>query len=97
MADGRLRGAGACQIDFNSPLPGDCVLSCRINVVSGMRPRMYFNGTGMMFGNEGYKKTLFPHGTQVTEGAAFPYENGEEHALTFRFTGARYAIDIDGK
>ena len=97
MPDGRLRGEGASQIDFNSPLPGDCVLSCRINVVSGMRPRMYFDGTGMMFGNEGYKKDFFPHGTEVTDGRGYPYKNGEELALKFKFTGIRYVIEIDGE
>jgi clan AA aspartic protease (TIGR02281 family) len=97
MSDGRLRGEGDTRIDFNSPLPADCTLRCRINVVSGMRPRIYFDGTNLMYGNEGYTKHFFPELAEVTEGKAFPYENNEEHAIVFKFSGANFAIEMDGK
>ena len=97
MANGRLRGEGETRIDFNPVLPADCVLRCRVNVVGGMRPRMYFGGTGLMFGNERYTKHFFPEGVKVTDGKDFPYENGEEHAIAFKFSGAGFEVEMDGK
>ena len=93
----RIRGEGDTEIQFKSPLPADCVLSMRLNVVSGMRPRIHLLGTGIMFGNEGYQKTLFPYGVNVTDGNKVPYKNGQEVALVFHFSGKQFTVDIDGQ
>lgn len=92
-----LRGEGESRIDFNNPLPPTIVFSFHINVVSGMRPRMRFEGTNMTFGNEGSKKSLFPFGTNVTAGGGYDYENDQPHLLRFKLAGDHFTIEIDGK
>jgi hypothetical protein len=96
MSNGRIRGEGDSGIEFKTPLPSDCTLSFRMNVLSGMRPRVHFHNTGIMFGNEGYSKTLFPYGVSV-DGSPFPYQNNQEVAIAIRFSGEQFQIDIDGK
>jgi hypothetical protein len=59
-----------------------------------MKPSGLFE---LQFGNEGYSKVLAPHGVEVTDGKAFPYKNGQQVALTFRFSAENYEVEIDGK
>lgn len=94
---GNLRGEGPTEISFAQPLPGNIILSFRINVLSGMRPRIFFDGTGMMYGNEGYAKGLNPFGVAVTSGGNVPYENNQPHLLRFNFSAGHYEVDVDGK
>lgn len=96
IANGHIRGSGDSGIEFKTPLPADCTLSFRMNVLSGMRPRVHFHNTGIMFGNEGFSKALFPFGVTV-DGPPFPYENGQEVAVVFHFSGEQFQVDIDGK
>lgn len=97
MAGSHIRGEGDTRLNFKTPLPDECVISFRMNVISGMRPRVYFHNSGIMFGNEGYSKELRPFGVQLTEGSPFPYKNGEEHLVTFRFAADSFEAEIDGK
>jgi hypothetical protein len=97
LSNGRIRGEGDSGMAFNTLLPSDFTLSFHMNVVSGMRPRIRLNNSGIMFGNEGYSKQLYPHGGKEITGEAFPYENGQELAVAIRFSGEQFAIDINGK
>lgn len=96
-AGGKIRGEGDSRIDFNSPLPSDLVLTFHINVLSGMRPRLYFQGTNMMYGNEGFRHTFTAFGVNVTTGGDTLYENGQNHLFRFLFKGGSYEVQIDGK
>lgn len=93
----KLRGEGVTGVTFAQRLPGDIVLSFRINVVNGMRPRIYFDGTGMMYGNEGYALGLNPFGVAVTSGGNFPYANNHPYLLRFNFSSGNYEVEVDGK
>jgi hypothetical protein len=94
--DGRIRGTGDCMLQFNHDLPADCSVTCRINVVSGMRPRIAFGGTGIVFANEGYAKNLAAYGAPEKSGA-FAYENNQPRVLRFAFAADHFEFDVDGK
>ncbi|HWE04236.1 MAG TPA: hypothetical protein VG326_17655 [Tepidisphaeraceae bacterium] len=94
-ATGRFHGEGDAEIDLDTPLPPDIVFSFHINVISGSRPRMHFEGTGMTFANEGRGRNLYPHGTKAPE-PHFMYENNQPHALKFKLAANHFEIAIDG-
>jgi hypothetical protein len=96
ISAGDLRGSGDCNVEFDTPLPADITLSFHINVIDGMRPRIHFIGTDMMFGNEGFSMVLFPHGTKA-KNPPFPYKNKEPHQLTFKIANGHFDIAVDGK
>src|SRR5689334_24115996 len=74
---------------------GSCRISFRFNVLGGMRPRMYFDGSGMYAGNEGYSKTIwaYPDGLQK-HGNPVAYENGDRKStrLNSSHSSISYAV-----
>src|SRR5207302_11302483 len=78
----KIRGDGDTQITFNDDLPANCKVSFRMNVVKGMRPRVYFDGPNIYVGNEGYSHNLRVYdkdGNEAKnhEGKHVEYENGQ--------------------
>jgi hypothetical protein len=95
---GKLRGEGDTEISFDTPLPRNITFCFHLNVIDGMRPRMFFDGTAMKLCNEGYTQNLFPYdANNADKDFHFPYKNNEPHLLLFRFSGDQFIIDIDNK
>lgn len=95
--DGKIRGSGDTTIQFRRNLPPDFYLQFRIKVVSGLRPRMHFQGTAMFVGNEGFKQELWTHEAVETRGTKRPYVNGEEMLIGIWFVGKSFEWYVDGE
>jgi hypothetical protein len=88
IAEGKLRGEGASDIDFDPDLPPNATISFRMCVEKGMRPRIRFDGPGIYVGNEGYSKKIQVHGkTKDLAGDPLDYKNGDEIAVRVSFIG----------
>jgi hypothetical protein len=88
VAEGKLRGEGASDINFDSDLPPNATISFRMCVVKGMRPRIHFDGPGIYVGNEGYSKKIQVHGkAKDVLGDPLDYKNGDEIAVRVSFIG----------
>ncbi len=93
---GRLRGEGDSGIEFDSPLPEKIAFDMRLNVISGMRPRLEFKGTGITLGTEGYSNNLLPRGGNTTD-PLFMYKNGQSYLLGFDIGDGHFNVEIDHK
>jgi hypothetical protein len=76
---GRIVGMGDCVLVFNHRLPDDFVLDLTMNVIDGMRPRIYL--PGFHVGNEGYSKAISLFGIDGAAGPDFRYENKQAMRL----------------
>ena len=76
---GRIVGSGDCIRTFNHRLPGDFALEVTVDVISGMRPRIYL--PGFCAGNEGYTKAISLFNVDGATGTDFPYTNGQTMRL----------------
>ncbi len=92
-----FRGSGDSSLRLAEPLPADFRLDFTLNVVEGMRPRMYFGG--FFLGNEGFEKHLFVYGDKARElqGGRIPYSNDRPIAIRADFWGETFAFYVDGK
>ncbi len=93
--EGHIRGSGDSRIVFKPKLPSDFMLSFRMNVIKGMRPRIFLDSD--LFGNEGYKKTLWPYGPGVSSllGKRTYYRNGQELLLKIHYQGDLFRFFVD--
>ena len=68
-----------------------------MNVLEGMRPRIWFQN-GFYIGNEGFKKTIFFYGSaQGTSGKHFTYKNRVPMRVRLVFRGRKVELHINGK
>ncbi len=93
-----IRGAGDSSAFFQEKLPADFRLEFTLNVVDGMRPRMFFEG-GLFLGNEGFEKDLFAYGDGISDvrGKKAPYKNGQPVTIRADLWGEDFAFYADGK
>ncbi|HUY90881.1 MAG TPA: PA14 domain-containing protein [Pirellulales bacterium] len=98
--EGGFLGKGDSRLEFSGELPAECLLTFQMNVLEGMRPRIFFFGDrNFHFGNEGYERTLFIHG-EGQEGAVGkprPYANGEALKVACRFAGRDVQFNVNGE
>src|SRR5205814_1779432 len=85
----KIRGEGESMITFNEDLPGDSKISFSMNVVDGMRPRIYFDGPKIYIGNEGFSRNIWVYGEAAAnlEGPHIEYENGQTLRVSIAFSG----------
>lgn len=98
--DGGFVGKGDSRLEFSGELPADCRLSFEMNVLEGMRPRIFlFGDRNFHFGNEGYEHTLFIHGDgyEGAVGKPRPYANGETLEIECGFAGHAVQLAINGQ
>lgn len=94
-----IRGAGDSAARFKGKIPTDCRIEFTLNVVDGMRPRMYLEGLGFFLGNEGFEKHLYVYGDGAREfkGRRIPYENGRPVGIRIEMWGDDFAVWVDAK
>ncbi len=96
MIEGRLRGEGDSNIVFRQRLPFENTISFRFNVIKGMRPRIYFEGTGVDVADEGAGMAISVFGKTVPKGLkGVPYQNGDEIRCTAQFAGNKFEIHVN--
>lgn len=98
--DGGFVGKGDSRLEFIAELPADCRLSFEMNVLEGMRPRIFlFGERNFHFGNEGYEHTLFIHGDgyEGAVGKPRPYANGETLEIECDFAGRAVQLAVNGQ
>jgi len=94
--EGKMRGEGDSSTSFQRDLPGTGCISFRMNVISGMRPRIHLDGAGFNLSNEGYQKTLWVYG-RPARGNPFPYVNGQDIAVSIDIQDDHFSVSINGK
>jgi len=94
--DGKIRGEGNSRANFKQKLPHDFYIQFRMNVASGLRPRVYFDGTQMFIGNEGITQNIRPHGVKSYRGVPKYYVNGEEMLVGVLFEGTNFEWFVNG-
>lgn len=94
-----FRGVGESMAKFTDQLPGDFRLEFVLNVLDGMRPRIFFDGCGFYLGTEGFDKILwvFGDGAKDVKGTKIPYKNGRAMLIRVDLTGEDFSIMVDGK
>ena len=94
---GGIVGSGDSKLTFKHKLPAHMTLSFRINVKSGMRPRMHLRGSGFYLGNEGFQKLLALHGSGVTKthGKPFSYVNNREYEVSITLDGEKVLVFVN--
>ena len=99
VEEGAFRGKGDSRLEFNGELPDDCLLTFRMNVAEGMRPRIFFSNRNFHFGNEGYELNLFVHGEGQKDAAGKPrpYANGEPLDIACRLAGRDVEFMVNGE
>jgi len=95
----KLRGEGESMIDFNDDLPADSKISFSMNVVNGMRPRIYFDGPKIYIGNEGFSRNIWVYGEAAAnlEGPHIEYENGQTLRVSIVFSGDTFELTVNNK
>jgi len=73
---GKIIGEGNSLLTFNRPIPGNCVLELRLNVISGSRPRIRFGGD-LYVGNRIPGRRLMIRGAGKTQGKPRPYSRNK--------------------
>jgi hypothetical protein len=96
-AAGGMRGKGDCILKFKNDLPRDFFIEFSMNVVDGMRPRVYFDGTELFIGNEGYVKQIEAHNGDAMQSTPFPYRNNQVMRLGVKMAGKSFEFYVDGK
>jgi hypothetical protein len=93
--DGTLRGEGDSMIELDQSLPGNVRISFHMNVIQGLRPRIFLDGSGIYFGNEGYKRHIFVYGSpQNVQGSPVPYKNGQGMDITITLLNGKFEAKI---
>jgi hypothetical protein len=93
-----LRGQGESWAEFGPDLPGRVRISFSMNVLEGMRPRIFLQGgPGFYVGNEGFEKQIFVFGPGLRElhGQPVAYENGKVMQVTIIVYDGIFQVLID--
>ena len=69
----------------------------RMNVASGIRPRVYFDGTQMFIGGEGPTRHISFHHSKNYRGVTRKYVNGEEMLIGVTFLGKNFEWYANGE
>ena len=97
-SDGRIRGTGNSEISFDPDLPGTMTLSFKINVVDGLRPRIFLDGAGLGIRNEGYDRNFYVYGNVLNiVGEKIKYKNNQELEASIRITNGKFVVRIGGE
>lgn len=92
---GALVASGESAMTFKYRLPTDFVLTFKMNVLSGTRPRVLFST--FFVGDEGLMKVIRVFGKQLnTNGSGFVYQNNQSMALRVVARGTDVALFING-
>ena len=97
--NGHIRGKGESRIEFNFELPKNFKFSFRMNVIKGMRPRIFLStDDSAYFGNEGYKKTLWPYGNSLSSSQGVPavYKNNQPLLVEIYYHEENFMFFVDG-
>ncbi len=92
---GTITGEGDSDLHFRQPLPINSMLSFRINVVRGMRPRIYFDGPDFFIGNEGFVKIIQAYGARRQEGKGLPYANDQIIRIAIKLRADTFEVLVD--
>jgi hypothetical protein len=97
--DGAIHGRGDGGLKFHVELPTDFLLTLRIKVLEGIRPRLFFGANEFWFGNEGFERTMFVYGEGQRNigGAGRDYNKGVAFEVACRFSGQDMEFSIDGQ
>ena len=95
--DKRIAGAGDSVLVSKVPLPADGDYSFTMTVLSGMRPRVTFDGTDLMVGNEGFSRVIEAYGGAGTRGVKFAYDYDQPMRITVKFRGRNFELWIDNE
>jgi hypothetical protein len=92
-----LRGEGESDAEFDPDLPGHVRIAFSMNVVEGMRPRVFLGGLGVYFGNEGYtmQLSIFGQGVQNLRGNPIAYKNGQLMHITITIDHGSFTVFVD--
>jgi len=92
-----IQGIGDSKITFNRALPGNVLVSFQMNVLRGMRPRIFFVGPNLYFGNEGYKKTIYVYGkgAKNVQGSRIPYRNGQILGISMKILSGKFELRVN--
>lgn len=96
---GAIHGHGDAGLKFHVELPADFLLTFRMKVLEGIRPRVFFGANEFWFGNEGFERSMFVYGEGQKNigGAARAYNAGVAFEVTCRFAGQDIEFLIDGQ
>ncbi|HUY92090.1 MAG TPA: hypothetical protein VMV10_25335 [Pirellulales bacterium] len=96
---GGIHGQGDSVVKFNEECPAEFLLTFRMNVLEGMRPRIYFDEQAFWFGNEGFERTLFVYGDGQQDGVgkSRAYANRAALKIACRFAGQDVEFMVNGK
>jgi hypothetical protein len=97
--DGAIHGRGDGGLKFHVELPTNFLLTFRMKVLEGIRPRVFFGGNEFWFGNEGFERTMFVYGDgqKNVGGTARDYSKGVAFEVACRFAGPDVEFSIDGQ
>jgi len=92
-----FRGRGDSMITFNESLPASFHITFKLNVIDGMRPRMYFDGLNLMIGNEGYSRNIFVYGDGAHDvnGPHVAYENGNPIQISLSILPQNFELRVN--
>lgn len=93
----RIVGVGDSVLVSKVQLPADGDYSFTITVLSGMRPRVGFDGTDLTVGNEGFSRVIEAHGTATKRGVKFAYDYDQPMRVTVKFRGRDFDLWIDNE
>jgi len=91
---GKIIGAGDSLLTFNRPIPGNCVLELRLNVISGARPRIHV-GKDLYVGNRIPGRRLTIRGASKTQGKPRPYSHNKPMNLRIVLQGESIELYVD--
>jgi hypothetical protein len=92
-----LRVKGESDGEFGPDLPGRVRISLILNVIDGMRPRIYLMGPGIYVGNEGFdqKISVFGPGVRNLSGAPVAYEHNKAMKVSITIDDGSFEVLID--
>jgi hypothetical protein len=92
-----LRGKGESDAEFDPDLSDGVRITFTMNVVEGMRPRIFLEGPGIYFGNEGFTSQLFIFGPAIRDlqGNPVPYKNGQTMQISITIGRGLARITVD--
>jgi hypothetical protein len=94
-ADKRIIGKGDSSLRYKLPLPADGDFSFTMTVLAGMRPRVHFEGTQLMIGNEGLVRQIEAYGAESYRGVKFAYEYDQPMKIRAKFRGKNFELWIN--
>lgn len=95
--EGHIRGEGESSLGFTHDLPANFLLEFRMNVVDGMRPRIFLEKSGIYIGNEGFVQIIAAYNVNNLRGLEWGYRNGQEMLIGMKVKGDLFELYVNGE